>query len=188
MNRKLSLSANFKRDYVAASAIVIFSLIVAAELTLAVAIPTYLHRENAMAIEVRRLKLLESFDSARRTCNSLKPKAPAADMELQLVTWSLDRLAVYLREESRNLDSDEIARLQEAVNDSWTVLNLIRRGKSFSKETTLDTGIYVNSLIPKNKVQTPKAAAKTPKAAAKPPAKKAGPPAKQRQDPKNKGR
>ncbi len=150
MNRKLLLSANFKRDYVAASAVVIFALIVAAELTLAVAIPTYLHRENAMAIEVRRLKLLESFDNARRTCNSLKPKLPAADMELQLVAWNLDRLAVYLREESRNLDSDEIARLQEAVNDSWAVLNMIRRGASFSKETTLDTGIYVNSLIPKN--------------------------------------
>ena len=151
MNRKRLLSANFKRDYVAASAIVIFVLIVLAELTLAVAIPTYLHRENAMALEVRRLRLLESFDGARRSCNSLKPKTAAAEMELQLVSWNLDRLALYLRTESRNLNSDEIARLQTAVNDSWTVLNLIRRGKSFSKETVLDTGIYVNSLIPKAK-------------------------------------
>ena len=151
MNNILLLSANFKRDYVAASAIVIFALIVAAELALAVAIPAYLHRESAMALEVRRLNLLESFDAARRSCNSLKPKSTAADMELQLVSWNLDRLAVYLRTESRYLDSDEIARLQTAVNDSFEVLHLIGQGKSFSQETALDTGIYVNSLIPKKK-------------------------------------
>ena len=151
MDRKMLLSANFKRDYVAASAIVIFALIVLAELTLAVAIPTYLHRENAMAVQVRRLKLLESFDGARRVCNSVKPKTAAADMELQLVSWNLDRLAVYLRSESKNLSSDEIARLQDAVNDAWSILNLVRRGRSLSHETTLDTAIYVNSLIPKEK-------------------------------------
>ena len=144
------LSANFKRDYVAALAVVIFALIVIAELTLAVAIPTYLYRENAMALEVRRLKLLESFDAARRQCGSVKTKSTAAEMELQLVSWNLDRLAVYLRGESRYLDSDEIARLQEAVNDSLAVLGRLRAGRSVSQEAVLDTSVYVNSLIPKS--------------------------------------
>ena len=45
--------------------------------------------------------------------------------------------------------SDEIAALQNAVNDSWTVINKLERGDSFSGEVVLDTGIYVNSLIPK---------------------------------------
>ena len=144
------LSANFKRDYVAALAVVIFALIVVAELTLAVAIPTYLYRENAMALEVRRLKLLESFDTARRRCGSVKTKTTAAEMELQLVSWNLDRLAVYLRGESRYLDSDEIARLQAAVNDSLAVLDKLKSGGAFSKEAVLDTSVYVNSLIPKS--------------------------------------
>lgn len=148
--RQPILSANFKRDYVAALAVVIFALIVLAELTLAVAIPTYLYRENAMALEVRRLKLLESFDAARKQCGSIKTKTAAADMELQLISWNLDRLAVYLRGESRYLDSDEIARLQEAVNDSQAVLDKLRSGGAFSHEAVLDTSVYVNSLIPKS--------------------------------------
>ena len=148
--KRAMLSANFKRDYVAALAVVIFALIVAAELTLAVAIPAYLYRENAMALEVRRLKLLETFDSARRLCGNVKAKTTAAEMELQLVSWNLDRLAVYLRGESRYLDSDEIARLQEAVNDSLAVLNKLRTGGAISQEAVLDTSVYVNSLIPKS--------------------------------------
>ena len=149
MKKKILQSANFKRDYVAASAIVIFILIVISELTLAVAIPSYLYRENAMALQVRRLKLLESFDGARHACNTIKPRGTAAEMEQRLIFWDLDRLAAYLRTDSKNLTSEEIARLQDAVNDVWTVLNLLKRGGSYSKETVIDTRIYVNSLIPK---------------------------------------
>lgn len=147
--KRAMLSANFKRDYVAALAVVIFALIVAAELTLAVAIPAYLYRENAMALEVRRLKLLETFDSARRLCGNVKAKTTAAEMELQLVSWNLDRLAVYLRKESRFLDSEEIALLQDAVNDSLAVLGKLKNGGAFSREAVLDTSVYVDSLIPK---------------------------------------
>ena len=149
-------SANFKRDYVATSAIVIFALIVVAEITLAIAIPAYLYRENAMALEVRRLKLIESFDYARNRCSGrhmsdkkkLSPKTTAAAMELQLVSWNLDRLAPYLRNEAKNLNSEEIARIQEAVNQSHRVLDRIGKGGSFSQETEIKTDIYIDSLIP----------------------------------------
>ena len=143
------LSADFKRDYVATLAIVLFFLIVVAEITLAIAIPAYLYRENAMALEVRRLKLLESFDSARNRCNRIKPKNTAASMELQLVSWNLDRLAVYMRGESKHLTGDEISRIQEAINNSHGVLSVIESGKSLSQEAELKTDIYIDSLIPK---------------------------------------
>ena len=144
------LSANFKRDYVATSAIVIFFLIVIAEITLAIAIPTYLYRENAMALEVRRLKLLRDFDGARIRCSKqIKVKNTAAAMELQLISWNLDRLAPYLREEAKNLNSDELARIQKAVDQSHRVLDVLAAGYSVSKEAELKTDIYVNSLIPK---------------------------------------
>ena len=142
-------SANFKRDYVATLAIVLFFLIVISEVTLAIAIPTYLYRENAMALEVRRLKLLESFDNARNRCKRIKPKNTAAAMELQLVSWNLDRLAVYMRGESKHLNTDEISRIQEAINNSHGVLNVIEKGQSLSQEAELKTDIYIDSLIPK---------------------------------------
>ena len=143
-------SANFKRDYVATSAIVLFFVIVIAEIALAIAIPTYLYRENSMALEVRRLKLLRDFDFARVRCAKvIKPKSTAAAMELQLVSWNLDRLAPYLRNEAKNLSSDELARIQQAVDQSHRVLDVLAAGKSVSKEAELKTDIYVNSLIPK---------------------------------------
>ena len=149
MKKQVLQSANFKRDYVAASAIVIFLLIVLSEIAIAVAIPSYLHRENTMALQVRKLQLLESFDHARSRCNDLKPHNNPVRMELKLVSWNLDLLAMYLREESGKLTSDEIARLQKYVNDSHAVLSELYAGRSFSNETKFDTATYVNSLIPK---------------------------------------
>jgi hypothetical protein len=72
--QQITYSAKFKRDYVAASAVVIFIAIVLAEIALAISIPAYLKRENAMALEVRRLQLLDSFDGARGMSEKLKPK------------------------------------------------------------------------------------------------------------------
>lgn len=160
--KTLSLqSANFKKDYVAASAVIIFMLIVIGEITLAVAIPTYLYHEDTMVLEVKRLKLLESFDNARNRCLRIKPKTTAAAMELQLISWNLDRIA-YMRHDIKNLNIDDIARLQEAVNSSHAVLNVIEKGEmrtapngkkirvnSISQEDELKTDIYVDSLIRK---------------------------------------
>ena len=148
MKRQVFQSANFKRDIVATSAIIIFSFIVIAEIALAVAIPAYLFREDTMALQVRRLKLLESFDNARRRCGSITPRGSAAQMELKLVAWNLDLLALYLRNESGKLSSDEIAQLQNYVNDSHAVLTKLASGGSFSNETKFDTAAYVQSLIP----------------------------------------
>ena len=154
MKKQLLQSANFKRDYVAASAILIFASIVISEIAIAVAIPSYLYRENTMALQVRKLKLLESFDNARRRCESIKPRTNAAKMELKLVSWDLDLLAFYLREERGKLSSDEIAELQNHVNNSHAVLTELEAGRSFSNETRFDTETYIKSIIPKRGEKT----------------------------------
>jgi len=149
-------SAKFKRDYVAALAIVLFLGIVASEVALAIAIPVYLYRENSMAVEVKRLKLLSSFDAARNRCKEIKPKNNAAAMELKLVSWNLDNLAIYIRNEKKDLTGEEIARLQEAVNQSSGILNELQKGRSLSQEAELNTDIYIDSLIPKKGPKSPK--------------------------------
>ena len=45
-NIRSKYTANFKRDYVAGSAIAIFFLIVISEITLAVSLPLYMRSEN----------------------------------------------------------------------------------------------------------------------------------------------
>ena len=62
---RLKYTANFKRDYVAGAALVIFFLIVCGEIFLAVSLPIYMNRDAALAVSVRRLRLVETFDQVR---------------------------------------------------------------------------------------------------------------------------
>ncbi len=147
MAQKIILSARFKRDYVAASAIVIFLLIVLSEISLAVAIPLYLHREDTMAREVRRLRLLETFDGARNQATFVKPRNETAAAEARLIGWNLDLLAPYLRSYTEELSDKEIAELQKAVNEMSATLRSITGGRVFSVENNLDSSIYLDTLI-----------------------------------------
>ena len=157
-------SANFKRDYVATLAVVLFLSIVVAEVALAIAIPAYLRRENAVALEVRRDRLKSSIDFARRRCARLKLKeGSAADMERQLISWNLELLVAYMRDNSDCLTGDEIARVQAAVNSNIAVLTTLEGhtrpdpknkgrkirvpGRSLSMERELRIDRYIDSLI-----------------------------------------
>ena len=143
---QLRYSAKFKRDYVAMLAVAIFFAIIFCEVALAVSIPAYLHKENAMALEVRRLQLLESFDGARSLANNVKP-AQAAELEARLLRWDLNLLANYLRTEAPKLTSSEISELQATVRDITYFLARLREGRSFCSERKLDTSIYMDSLL-----------------------------------------
>ena len=147
MANEIQFSAKFKRDYVAALAVVIFFAIVLAEIVLAVSIPAYLQREDAMALQARRLHLLESFDAARNLGNSLKPNGETAELEARLVMWNLNLLATYLRENSADLTGEEIASLQKDVRAFTGILARIQSGETLCRERKLDTSFYVNSLI-----------------------------------------
>ena len=157
-------SANFKRDYVATLAVVLFVSIVAAEVALAIAIPSYLRSENAMVLEKRRDQLKSSIDATRRRCARLKLKeGSAADMERQLISWNLELLVSYMRDNSEQLTGDEIARIQAAVNNCISVLTTLEGysrpdpkdkkrkikvpGRSLSQERELRIDRYIDSLI-----------------------------------------
>ena len=142
-------SANFKRDYMAYFAVILFCAIVIGEIIIAIAIPTYLSRSSAMAKEVRSIKLRESFDSVRYYANSVKCANDNAVLERSLVVWDLNKLAKFLRTNGENLSGEDIAKLQKIVNETGAILRHIGNKKSFSRSVRLDTGGYVNSLMDK---------------------------------------
>ena len=148
---KIIQSAEFKRDYVAALAVLIFSLIVIAEIVLAFSRPWYLKQEDSMATAVKKLELIQSFDKARAMNKALKLKSDAAKAEQKLIAWNLDSLAPYLRKESKNLTEKEVADIQEAINEMFKVMARLNDGKVFSQEYKLNTDNYINNLIPKAK-------------------------------------
>ena len=144
--KQLIQSANFKRDYVAYSAIVIFFLIIIAEVSLAVYIPTYLMKENVMALQVRRLQLLNSFDALRNSVRSASANE-LGKKELQLISWNLNLLADYLREHSGQLTSMEIAQLQETINEFHRIVDRIHKEGSYTQETTLSVKPYIDEIL-----------------------------------------
>lgn len=146
--KQIIQSANFKRDYVAFSAVLIFFTIVVAEITLAISIPAYLTRENVMAVQVRRLQLLNSFDALRSHVRSIQANENGKK-ELQLISWNLNQLADYLRKHSGSLTSEEIAQLQAVVNEFKKVADTIAQKKSYTAEISLNTARYVDGVLKK---------------------------------------
>ena len=148
-SKQIIQSANFKRDYIASLAVCMFTAIVLGEIIIAVSVPMFLGRTDAMAKEVRRIRLRETFDLVRWQSYKTNCANTNAKLERDLVVWELNKLANYLRVNSEYLNSEETARLQKIVDESSAVLKYIQDNKSFSKASTLDTGSYVNSILNK---------------------------------------
>ena len=146
-NLRAKYTANFKRDYVAGSAIVIFFLIVISEIALAVSIPIYMKRENAMALAVRRLELIQTFDTTRSVAKSLKVKNETAQAEIDVIAWNLNRMAEYLRQYSKYLSGSEVAVLQQQLIEMSTVLSHLRRGVPFTKRHEIDYTPYLERVM-----------------------------------------
>ena len=150
---QLMYSADFKRDYVACFALGLFFLIVISEITLAVALPAYMRRDTAIALSVRRLQLIATFDAARFQVQSIKPKKETVSAELRLISWTLNQMADHLRENALKLDSDQIALLQQQLNEMSATLNQLQKNISFSREYKLDCNPYIQRTLRKSGVR-----------------------------------
>ena len=103
-------------------------------------------KENVMALQVRRLQLLNSFDSLRGQVRSVSANENGKK-ELQLVSWNLNLLADYLREHSPQLTSAEIAQLQETVNEFQRIVQRIGKEGSYTRETSLGVKTYIDGIL-----------------------------------------
>ncbi len=101
-------STNFKKDYVAASAIVIFFFIVLAELFLAVWIPLHLKSGDVWAEEVARQQMIDRFDGLRNGYRRFKSKSQLAEQEAEIVLKCLNSTANYLRRHHPSLSLEHI--------------------------------------------------------------------------------
>lgn len=142
MDRTL-FTAKFKRDYVAASAVVIFFLIVLSEFTLAIGIPGYLLKSDIWALQIQRQNLIEKFDGLRNSVAKAKIKDTAADEECKLVGWTLNMMANYLRLSRDRLDSAQISELNADLISLQQVIGRLSQNKPYSGKIDLDTANFI---------------------------------------------
>ncbi|MCQ2352825.1 MAG: hypothetical protein MJ033_05050 [Victivallaceae bacterium] len=149
----LQLSAEFKRDYIQRLALFSFFFILVAEVSLAISIPWYLGRENAMANEVARLNLFSEFDGLRYSINAgiKNSKSLLYTAELKVAKWDLDKTADHLRAHQKQLSDEEIAEMRKRVRSMYGAIARSRGSSSISRENVLTTTKFVDSVIPKEK-------------------------------------
>ena len=146
-SNKPELSANFKSDYVALTAVLTFVFIVLAEVSLAVAIPSYLHREKSMARQVRRLKFFDEFDWTRRQAAGARLTDPTATLEMRLLLWNMNEMGDYLAVNSRRLTDDEVVELHTSVKEMNFLVRQLCEKKVYSVANELNTDRYIDSLV-----------------------------------------
>jgi hypothetical protein len=151
MAEKIIQSAHFKRNTLTGFAVALFCAIILSEIFLAVSIPWYLKREDAMALEVLRINMRDSFDHARSRSASYRGRDEVRESEMRLLRWALDSMADYLRENIASLDATELKSVQEKINAVQKITEELHRGSDYSREQKLDTSLYVNSLLVQEK-------------------------------------
>lgn len=151
MAQKLKYSANFKRNYVAFFAFVIFCIMIIFELILALSVPAFVQRENAYADEIKKRQMLLLFDVAQKTCRAIPEKDETIKLEKLLLTDTMDILAVYLRKESDRLTTDDVDKLDPLIKELHKIAAKLEKGIPYSSENKLDSAKYLDNLIKQRK-------------------------------------
>ena len=145
LDKKL-FTANFKRDYVAFSAVAIFVLIVLAEVVLAVSIPLYFVRSNLWDLQIARQHLMSDFDGVRGHFHKLSLKTPDAVEEVNLLLWDLNLMANYLRANEKTLSREEIAELSADISQIRRLAGRLQRDRAFNQPIRLNTAAAMKSI------------------------------------------
>lgn len=139
-------SANFKKDYIAYSAVVIFFMIITLELFMAVFIPAHLQIEGVWSHEVARQEMIERFDSARNSYLNFKSKFDYAEEESRLIADSMTPLADYLREYQYKVSLKEIKEIEKAMSGIRSFYLPLKETGAYSTDTKLETKKFIETL------------------------------------------
>jgi len=140
-------SAKFKKDIVVYFAIILFFLIIAAELFLAVWLPWHLKIDSMWADQVARRELIERFDRLRtqtRKAAASMPK-PAAS-EAAMIQKSLDRATGYLNRYGDQLTPEQCRIFSECLTKLQGHYGSLDAKKAYSAEIPLDAGKFLRQL------------------------------------------
>jgi hypothetical protein len=140
------LSANFKKDYIAYSAIVIFFLIISFELFMAIFIPAHLQMEGVWSEEVARQEMINSFDHTRNRFLRFKSKDEYAEGEAKVIADSLTPLADYLRQYQYQIGLKEIKEIEKTMSGIRKFHNHLNKHGAYSTNINLKTENFIKTL------------------------------------------
>ena len=144
--KELEFSANFKKDYIAYSAIVIFFMIIFFELFMAIFIPAHLQIEGVWAKEVARQEMVNEFDSIRNAFIRFKFKHEHTEDEAKVIIDSMTPLAKYLRNYQYEMGFKEIEEINKAISGSRRFFNGLSKVGAYSTDVHIKTDKFMKTL------------------------------------------
>ncbi len=144
--KKLEFSANFKKDYIAYSAIVIFFLIIFFEISMAIVIPAHLQIEGVWAKEVARQEMVNEFDAVRNAFLRQKFKHEYAGDEAKIIADSMTPLAEYLRKHQYDIGFKEIEEIKKTISGTRTFLSGLHSKGAYSTDAHIKTENFIKNL------------------------------------------
>jgi len=144
--KELEFSANFKKDYIAYSAIVIFFLIIFFEISMAILIPAHLRVEGVWAKEVARQEMINEFDSIRNSFLRFKSKDEYAEDEAKVIAASMNPLAKYLRQYQYDLGFKEIEEINKTISGNRRFFSGLSKNGAYCTDTHIKTEKFMETL------------------------------------------
>lgn len=139
-------SANFKKDYIAYSAIAIFFLIISFEIFMAIFIPAHLQIEGVWSEEVARQEMIDQFDHMRACFFRFNSKDDYAQNEARVINNSLTPLANYLRERQYEIGLKEVKEIEKTMSGILSFYNSLTKDGAYSQDMKLDTKSFIQTL------------------------------------------
>lgn len=144
------MTARFKRDFVAYSAIAIFFLIIVSEVTMAIWIPMQMHNDTMFAERIKRIRAVRAFDACRKTVRRIieENHNRISTQEAQLMLQELDRIAIYLHtdDNSKNLSLEQIELISAQIADITSHYARLNKGTPMVKSIEINTSNAINKI------------------------------------------
>ena len=112
---KIEYSCKRKKDFVTFIAIAMFLAIFVFEIYLIVFIRIQLKRENAMAHDVIKQKMLMNTEDIRKRIKKVKPSNPLQNCEVEMARTCLDSIVQYIRQNKDNMTPQQITEVNELL-------------------------------------------------------------------------
>lgn len=144
------MTARFKKDYVAYSAIAIFFLIIVSEVTMSIWIPMQMHNDTIFAERINRIRASRIFDAGRSVLRRIisENKNNMTTQEAQLLLQELDRVALYLHAEdnSKYLSPEQVQIILTQLSNISKHHGRLNQGSSLIKPIELNTSNAINKI------------------------------------------
>lgn len=144
--KKLEQSANFKKDYIAYSAIVIFFLIISFEIFMAIFIPAHLQIEGVWGEEVARQEMVDMFDYTRNSFLRFSSKFEYAQEEAGVIGRSMTPLANYLHKYQYKIGPKETKEIKKTISGMSSFSAHFEKLGAYSTDTKLKSGKFIKTL------------------------------------------